>query len=126
MARLDAAAVASAVAAAARDSAAHRRSCKRLGEHARVVGQLLERLGETDLVSLPAVSEALEGLDEALRTALELVESCRDKSFLYMLAMGWQLLYRFRQAHDEIDRCLSLVPLISLVHEFRMQVRVPN
>jgi hypothetical protein len=65
----------------------------------------------------------LDCLEEALRKALDLVESCKEKSYLYMLAMGWSVVYQFRQVHDEIDRYLRLVPLISLVHEFRMQVK---
>ena len=39
-----------------------------------------------------------------------------------MLAMGWNVVYQFRQVQADIDRYLRLVPLISLVHEFRMQV----
>ncbi|KAK7847364.1 protein mid1-complementing activity 1 [Quercus suber] len=38
-----------------------------------------------------------------------------------MLAMGWNVVYQFRQVQADIDRYLRLVPLISLVQEFRMQ-----
>ena len=118
----DAVTMTSLIAASARTAATHRRNCEQLAEHARVIGNLLEKLKATDLVTVPAVKEPLDGLEECLKKALELVESCRDKSFLYMLAMGWSVVYQFRHVQDEIDRYLRLVPLISLVHEFRMQV----
>ncbi|KAH0686086.1 hypothetical protein KY284_016639 [Solanum tuberosum] len=70
---------------------------------------------------MSATAEPLEGLEEALGKALELVDSCREKSYFYMLAMGWNVVYQFRRVQSEIDRYLKLVPLISVVHEFRMQ-----
>ncbi|XVF24173.1 hypothetical protein REPUB_Repub13aG0104600 [Reevesia pubescens] len=105
----------------ARNASTHRKNCEHLADHVKLIGNLLEKLKSTDLVTLPAIKEPLDGLDEALKKALNLVESCRDKSCLYMLAMGWNIVYQFRQIQAEIDRYLKLVPLISLVHEFRMQ-----
>ncbi|KAJ0100986.1 hypothetical protein Patl1_06672 [Pistacia atlantica] len=99
----------------------HRRNCEQLAEHVRMIGNLLDKLKSTDLVKLPAIKEPLDCLEEALKKAFDLVESCRDKSFLYMIAMGWSVVYQFRRVQAEIDRYLKLVPLISLVHEFRMQ-----
>ncbi|KAK4579578.1 hypothetical protein RGQ29_029305 [Quercus rubra] len=99
----------------------HRKNCEQLAEHVRLIGNLLEKLKSTDLMNLPETKEPLDGLEETLRKALELVESCREKSYLYMLAMGWNVVYQFRQVQADIDRYLRLVPLISLVQEFRMQ-----
>ncbi|KAE9465179.1 hypothetical protein C3L33_02923, partial [Rhododendron williamsianum] len=107
--------------AAARNATTHRRNCDRLASHVRMIGNLLEKLKPTGLRSFPATGEPLDLLEEALGKALELVESCREKSYLYMLAMGWSVVYRFRLVQNEIDRFLKLVPLISLVHEYRMQ-----
>lgn len=108
--------------AAARNATTHRRNCDRLASHVRMIGNLLEKLQPTGLRSFPATGEPLDLLEEALGKALELVESCREKSYLYMLALGWSVVYRFRLVQKEIDRYLKLVPLISLVHEYRMQV----
>ncbi|KAJ7959607.1 Protein MID1-COMPLEMENTING ACTIVITY 1 [Quillaja saponaria] len=105
----------------ARNARTHRKNCGQLAENLRIIENLLEKLKSTDLMKLPATKEPLDGLEEALRKALDLVESCKDKSYLYMLAMGWNVVYQFRQLQAEIDRYLKLVPLISLVHEFRMQ-----
>lgn len=121
---LNALTLTNAIVSSARNTATHRRNCEQLSEHVRVIGNLLDKLRSTDLIKLPAVKEPLDGLETALKKALELVESCRDKSCLYMLAMGWTVVYQFRQVQDEIDRYLRLVPLISLVHEFRMQVYI--
>lgn len=121
VAGVDAVSLVNTIISSARKAAAHRRNCEQLAEHVKMIGNLLEKLKSTDLVSLPAIKEPLDCLEEALKKALDLVESCRDKSYLYMLAMGWSVVYQFRQVQAEIDRYLRLVPLISLVHEFRMQ-----
>ncbi|KAH9767251.1 Mid1-complementing activity 1 [Citrus sinensis] len=118
---VDAVSLVNTIISSARKAAAHRRNCEQLAEHVKMIGNLLEKLKSTDLVSLPAIKEPLDCLEEALKKALDLVESCRDKSYLYMLAMGWSVVYQFRQVQAEIGRYLRLVPLISLVHEFRMQ-----
>uniref|UniRef100_A0A803QTY2 MCAfunc domain-containing protein n=1 Tax=Cannabis sativa TaxID=3483 RepID=A0A803QTY2_CANSA len=112
----------SAIVSSARNAVTHRRNCQQLAEHVRVIDKLLGKLKSTDLINLPAVKEPLDGLEEALKKAVELVDSCRDNSCLYMVAMGWTVVYQFRHIQHEIDRYLRLVPLISLVHEFRMQV----
>lgn len=60
-----------------------------------MTGNLYEKLKLTDLMMHPETRELLDGLEEALKKALDLVESCRDKSYLYMLAMGWSGVYLF-------------------------------
>ncbi|XP_030932547.1 protein MID1-COMPLEMENTING ACTIVITY 1-like [Quercus lobata] len=118
---VDALSLSNMIISSAQNTTTHRKNCKQLAEHVRLIGNLLEKLKSTDLMNLPATKEPLDGLEEALRKALELVESCREKSYLYMLAMGWNVVYQFRQVQADIDRYLRLVPLISLVQEFRMQ-----
>lgn len=107
---------------AARNATTHRRNCEQMAEHVKIIGNLLEKLKSTELRNFPATGEPLDRLEEALGRALELVESCRDKSYLYLLAMGWSVVYQFRQVQTDIDRYLKLLPLISLVHEYRIQV----
>lgn len=119
---VDALGLANMIVSSAQNATTHRKNCEQLAEHVKMIGNLLEKLKSTDLMSLPSTKEPLDCLEEALRKAFDLVESCKEKSCLYMLAMGWSVVYQFRQVQDEIDRYLRLVPLISLVHEFRMQV----
>ncbi|RDX60693.1 Cell number regulator 13, partial [Mucuna pruriens] len=121
VAGLNAASVANMVITAAHNARAHRRNCERMAAQVRMIGSLLETLKSTEVARLPATKEPLDGLQEALETALDLVESCKDKSYFYMLAMGWTVVNRFRQVQTQIDRYLGLVPLISIVHHFRMQ-----
>ncbi|KAA8539545.1 hypothetical protein F0562_026237 [Nyssa sinensis] len=109
------------IAAASRNATTHRKNCEKLAGHVRMVGNLLEKLKSTDLRNFPATGEPLDRLEEALRKAFDLVESCNEKSYLYVLSMGWSIVYQFRQVQNEIDRYLKLVPLISLVHEYRIQ-----
>ncbi|KAL3521253.1 hypothetical protein ACH5RR_019402 [Cinchona calisaya] len=119
--RADAVGLINLVTTAARNATTHKNNCQQLADHVRMIGNLLEKLKATDLMKLPATAEPLALLVEALKKALDLVESCRYKSHFYMLSMGWNVVYQFRQVQDEIDRYVKLVPLISLVHEFRLQ-----
>ncbi|CAK7325915.1 unnamed protein product [Dovyalis caffra] len=121
VAGVDALRLANMIISSARNATTHKKNCEQLAEHVEIISNLLEKLKSTDLVNLPATKEPLDYLEEALRKALDLVESCKEKSCLFMLAMGWSFVYQFRQVQAEIDRYLRLVPLISLVHEFRMQ-----
>ncbi|KAF8402584.1 hypothetical protein HHK36_010671 [Tetracentron sinense] len=109
---------------AAHNATMHRKNCDQIAGHVKIIGNLLEKLNSPDLRNFPATGEPLDRLEEALRKALDLVESCREKSYLYLLSMGWSVVYQFRQAQAEIDRYLKMVPLISLVHEYRMQERL--
>ncbi|KAA8534030.1 hypothetical protein F0562_031547 [Nyssa sinensis] len=109
------------IVAAAQNATMHRKNCEQVAGHVRMIGNLLEKLKLTYLRSFPATGEPLDGLEEALRKALDMVESCREKSYLYVLAMGWTVVYQFREIQDEIDRYLKLVPLISVVHEYQIQ-----
>ncbi|XP_056851161.1 protein MID1-COMPLEMENTING ACTIVITY 1 isoform X3 [Raphanus sativus] len=72
----------------------------------------------------PEVQEPLEGLEDALRRSYLLVNSCQDRSYLYLLAMGWNIVYQFRKAQDEIDRYLKIIPLITLVDNVRVRERL--
>jgi hypothetical protein len=121
---VDALSLANIIISSAGNAMTHRKNCEQLAEHVRLVGNLLEQLRSTDLMNLPDTKEPLDGLEEGLRKALELVESCREKSCIFMLAKGWNAVYQFRQVQTEIDRHIHLVPLISLVHEFQMQVHL--
>ncbi|XP_027162877.1 protein MID1-COMPLEMENTING ACTIVITY 1-like isoform X1 [Coffea eugenioides] len=119
--RADAMGLINLITTAARNAITHKNNCQQLADHVRMIGNLLEKLKSTDLMKLAATAEPLAQLEEALKKALDLVENCRDKSYLYMISLGWNVVYQFRQVQDEIDRYLKLVPLISLVHEFRLQ-----
>ena len=57
----------------------------------------------------PETREPLEQLKDALRRGYLLVSSCKDCSYLYFLAMGWNIIYQFRKALNEIDNYLRLV-----------------
>ena len=57
----------------------------------------------------PETRELLEQLKDALRRGYLLVSSCKDCSYLYFLAMGWNIIYQFRKALNEIDNYLRLV-----------------
>ncbi|XP_039173906.1 cell number regulator 13-like [Eucalyptus grandis] len=117
----DALALASAIVSLARDAFTHRRNCQQLAEHAELVRALLEKVDGTDLARVPEIEEGLRELEEVLREALELVESCRGKSCMYMVATGWNAVYEFRRVETEIDRRVKIPTLTALVHEFRME-----
>ncbi|XP_058075091.1 protein MID1-COMPLEMENTING ACTIVITY 1-like isoform X2 [Magnolia sinica] len=118
---VDAVRIISLIVKSARNAKMHRTNCAQIAGHVKMIGNLLETLKSTDVSRFPATREPLDGLEEALRRALDLVESCRHRSYLYLLAMGWNVVYQFRQVQNEIDRYMKILPLISLVHGYRIQ-----
>lgn len=108
---------------AAKNARMHKKNCQNFAQHLKLISNLLELLNLTDLKRRPEYREPLEHLEQALRKAVILVESCRDKSYLYLVAMGWVYVSKFRDYQDEIDRYLKLVPLISLVENSRERLR---
>lgn len=100
----------------------HKKNCRQFAQHLKLIGNLLEQLKISELKRYPETREPLEQLEDALRRSYILVNSCQDRSYLYLLAMGWNIVYQFRKAQNEIDRYLKLVPLITLVDNARVRV----
>ncbi|CAG7860760.1 unnamed protein product [Brassica rapa] len=89
---------------AANTARMHKKNCRQFAQHLKLIGNLLEQLKISEMKKTrPEVQEPLEGLEDALRRSYLLVNSCQDKSYLYLLAMGWNIVYQFRKAQDEID-----------------------
>ncbi|KAL8231693.1 hypothetical protein R6Q57_001471 [Mikania cordata] len=102
----------------------HKNNCKQFAMHLRLIGNLLKQLKVSELKIHPETREPLEQLEDALRRSYILVKSCQDRSYLYLLAMGWTIVYQFRKAQDEIDRYLKIIPLITLVDNARVRERL--
>ncbi|CAG7860771.1 unnamed protein product [Brassica rapa] len=110
---------------AANTARMHKKNCRQFAQHLKLIGNLLEQLKISEMKKTrPEVQEPLEGLEDALRRSYLLVNSCQDKSYLYLLAMGWNIVYQFRKAQDEIDRYLKIIPLITLVDNVRVRERI--
>ena len=108
---------------AANTARMHKKNCRQFAQHLKLIGNLLEQLKISEMKKTrPEVQEPLEGLEDALRRSYLLVNSCQDKSYLYLLAMGCNIVYQFRKAQDEIDRYLKIIPLITLVDNVRVRV----
>ena len=105
---------------AANNARMHKKNCRQFAGHLKLISNLLDQLSLTKLQDRPETREPLEHLENALRRAVVLVESCRDKSYLYLVAMGWTYVSKFRDYQDEIDKYLKLIPLISLVEDSRV------
>ncbi|KAG2696499.1 hypothetical protein I3760_07G061300 [Carya illinoinensis] len=111
---------------AANTARLHKRNCRQFAQHLKLIGNLLEQLKISELKRYPETREPLEQLEDALRRSYILVNSCQDRSYLYLLAMGWNIVYQFRKAQNEIDRYLRLVPLITLVDNARVRERLED
>lgn len=107
---------------AANTARMHKKNCKQFAQHLKLIGNLLDQLKISELKKYPETREPLEQLEDALRKSYILINSCQDRSYLYLLAMGWNVVYQFRKAQSEIDRYLRLVPLINLVDNARVRV----
>ncbi|XP_044470215.1 protein MID1-COMPLEMENTING ACTIVITY 1-like isoform X2 [Mangifera indica] len=104
----------------------HKKNCRQFAQHLKLIGNLLEQLKISELKKYPETREPLEQLEDALRRSYILVNSCQDRSYLYLLAMGWNVVYQFRRAQNEIDRYLKIIPLITLVDNARVRERLED
>lgn len=112
-----------AIVRAAKNARMHKRNCRQFAQHMKLIAKLLEQLKPQDVEEYPEYRETREPLDhleQCLKRALVLVENCRDKSYLYLIAMGWSIVNQFKDYQMEIDRYLRLIPLISLVENHRV------
>lgn len=107
---------------AANTARMHKNNCRQFAQHVKLIGNLLERLKISELKKYPETREPLEQLEDALRRAYLLVNSCQEKSYLYLMAMGWNIVHQFRMAQQEIDRYLRIIPLIALLDNVRFKV----
>lgn len=102
----------------------HKKNCRKFAHHLKLIGNLLEQLKISELKKYPETREPLEQLEDALKRAYVLVHSCEDKSYLYLVAMGWSIVNQFKRAQDEIDRYLRIMPLLTLVSNARFKERL--
>ncbi|KAL6493018.1 hypothetical protein OROGR_032777 [Orobanche gracilis] len=109
---------------AANTARMHKKNCRQFAQHVKLIGNLLKQLKITELKKYPETSEPLEQLEDALRRAYLLVNSCQERSYLYLMAMGWNIVYQFRRAQEEIDRYLRIIPLIALIDNARIKERL--
>lgn len=109
---------------AANNARMHKKNCRQFAHHLKMIGNLLEQLKISDLKEWPETREPLEQFEDALRRAYGLVNSCQDKSYLYLLALGWTIVSQFRHSQAEIDRYLKLIPLIQLVDNKRVREKL--
>ncbi|CAN4083468.1 unnamed protein product [Withania somnifera] len=109
---------------AANTARMHKTNCRQFAQHLKLIGNLLEQLKITELKRYSETREPLEQLEDALRRSYILVKSCQDRSYLYLLAMGWNIVYQFRRAQNEIDQYLKIIPLITLVDNARVRERL--
>ncbi|GLT39282.1 hypothetical protein SLA2020_134800 [Shorea laevis] len=126
LAGLDAVKLIGLIVKAANTARMHKRNCRQFAQHLKLIGNLLEQLKISELKKYPETREPLEQLEDALRRSYILVNSCQDRSYLYLLAMGWNIVYQFRKAQNEIDRYLKIVPLITLVDNTRVRERLED
>ncbi|GFP97711.1 cell number regulator 13 [Phtheirospermum japonicum] len=121
---LNAVALIGLIAKAANTARMHKKNCRQFAQHVKLIGNLLEQLKITELKRYPETREPLEQLEDSLRRAYLLVNSCQERSYLYLMAMGWNIVYQFRRAQEEIDRYLRIIPLIALIDNARVKERL--
>ncbi|KAG8377957.1 hypothetical protein BUALT_Bualt08G0087800 [Buddleja alternifolia] len=109
---------------AANTARMHKKNCRQFAQHVKLIGNLLQQLKISELRKYPESREPLEQLEDALRRSYLLVNSCQERSYLYLMAMGWNIVYQFRRAQEEIDRYLRIIPLIALLDNARVKERL--
>ncbi|KAG7579526.1 PLAC8 motif-containing protein [Arabidopsis thaliana x Arabidopsis arenosa] len=109
---------------AANTARMHKKNCRQFAHHLKFIRNLLEQIKNSEMNQRSEILEPLQGLDDALRRSYILVKSCQEKSYLYLLAMGWNIVNQFEKAQTEIDLFLKIVPLINMADNARIRERL--
>ncbi|XP_015697923.2 putative receptor-like protein kinase At4g00960 [Oryza brachyantha] len=112
---------------AAKTARRNKRTCLELAKLVEQVGDLLRALQEQPGVTFmerPETSAPLVELQETLRQAYELVESCRRGSYRRRFCAGKDQSDRLRHVQSRISIYLQLFPIICHIDGTRLLVRV--
>ncbi|GJN14757.1 hypothetical protein PR202_gb01614 [Eleusine coracana subsp. coracana] len=116
---VDAFGLVSMIVQAAHTARRNRDQCQLLAQHVLTVGGLLRRLEIPELMRYAETRKPLEQLNDALFRAYKLVRYCSQQqentSKLYQMFTGADVALKLRQAQEEIDRYINLIPMITAV-----------
>lgn len=93
--------------------------CQQLTRRVLMIGYLLGKLRSLGLLQDPCVEIALEGLDDTLQQAYQLIVSCKypesaaDRCFSVALGGGSRRARQFRRVQEEMGDYLRLDPSVS-------------
>uniref|UniRef100_A0A0A8ZBG1 Protein kinase domain-containing protein n=1 Tax=Arundo donax TaxID=35708 RepID=A0A0A8ZBG1_ARUDO len=91
----------------------NKKTCQQLVHHVQIVGNLLKKLQNSEMMQQPEIRNGLNELEEILREAYMLVTSCQNNNYIYHLVMSGKQAEKFRVLQNRIASCLQVFPLIS-------------
>lgn len=91
----------------------NKKTCQQLVHHVQIIGDLLKKLQNSEMMQQPEIRNGLNELEEILREAYVLVTSCQNNSYIYHLVMSGRQAEQFRVLQNRIASCLQVFPLIS-------------
>jgi hypothetical protein len=91
----------------------NKKTCKQLVHFVQIIGDLLKKLQNSEMMQQPEVRNGLSELKEILREAYMLVPSRQNNNYMYHLVMSRKQAEQFRVLQNRIDSCLQVFPLIS-------------
>uniref|UniRef100_A0A0A8ZHY2 MCAfunc domain-containing protein n=1 Tax=Arundo donax TaxID=35708 RepID=A0A0A8ZHY2_ARUDO len=114
------------IAEAARTVRRNRATCRQLTRRVEMIGALLRRLHDTQLMHQPETRNPVEEMEETLRRAYLLVRACQRRGYAYRCFMGTRHANELREVQGEINFYLQLFPLVSYVDATLNWVRLLN
>jgi hypothetical protein len=91
----------------------NKKTCKQLVHNVQIIGDLLKKLQNSEMMQQPEIRNGLSELKEILREAYMLVPSRQNNNYMYHLVMSRKQAEQFRVLQNRIDSCLQVFPLIS-------------
>uniref|UniRef100_A0A0E0F8D9 MCAfunc domain-containing protein n=1 Tax=Oryza meridionalis TaxID=40149 RepID=A0A0E0F8D9_9ORYZ len=102
----------------------NRSRCRKLANRVRCIGDLLRELESSAAAGDDddeATRRLLDGLEDALHRALELVTSCQDSGCPRSLIAGGRMAGQFDEMDREIDRCLLDLGIANRIQIARLE-----
>ena len=82
---------------AASNARMHKKNCRHFAQHLNFIRNLLEQQKVTQLKKYPETIEPLEKLEDPVRRSYVLIDNFQNRSYIYLLAMGWTIINHFKQ-----------------------------
>ncbi|XP_062188691.1 cell number regulator 13-like [Phragmites australis] len=124
VAGVESAGLISVITQAVRTAKRNKKDCRRLLRRVTMIGDLLKQLQDSEMMRRPEIRKPLEGLDDTLRQAYELVASCQKSNVVYRIYAAGNQAERFREIENRIDSYLLLYPVISHIDVTRRLERI--
>lgn len=101
-----------------------KKRCRLFGQHLEHVGDLLQIIMPAELMEDTRIREPLKRLENAVKKACVPVDICQKSGYFYLFTSCCYIGKCLKEAQEEVDECLKIIPLVALAVMQQQERRV--